>query len=139
MDSLRFKLSNRRNEKFNRLFSKFYPTINVINSKCKNWVLNFSSRLLGYFEYELLQKGLNFLIGASKLDLSQVLAAVESAIKIHAPSVQHRLRTGVSKQILMYNYSSPTVRNLYLDDIKGLKTDNSIVISKADKGRIALL
>ena len=105
----------------------------------KKWVINMSSRQLTHIETDLLAKGLNFSITSKTLPYKDIIATVEDAVNGLQKEEADTVRAKVS---LTLQNSKPTKDNLSKDEsraLKELRSDTSIVILPADKGRSTVI
>ena len=106
----------------------------------RKWVVNISSRRLQSNETSLLRKGLNFSITPRTVPTKEILASVEAAITRLPREKQDTTRAevyGVLKQA-----KPPKQQNLANEErraLKKLKSDENIVIIKADKGNCTVV
>ena len=132
-----FELTKKRHiRKFNELISKNKVTQSATNiTDNKKWVINMSSRQLTHIETDVLAKGLNFSITFKALPNKDIIATVEDAVKDLENEEADAIRAKVS--LALQNSKSPK-DNLSKDErkaLKELKSDISIKILPADKGR----
>ena len=105
----------------------------------RKWVVNISSRLQSN-ETSLLRKGLNFAVTPRTVPTKEILASVEAAIYNLPREKQDATRAeiyGVLKQA-----KPPKQQNLTREErraLKDLKSDENIVIIRADKGNCTVV
>ena len=106
----------------------------------RKWVVNISSRRLQSNETSLLRKGLNFAITPRTVPTKEILASVEAARYNLPREKQDATRAeiyGVLKQA-----KPPKQQNLTREErraLKDLKSDENIVIIRADKGNCTVV
>jgi hypothetical protein len=84
---------------------------------------------------KLLQKGLNFAITPRAVPTKEILASVEQGVRNLTEEDQNEVRQKVTSTLKQAK--APRKQNLSSSQtkaLKGLKTDHSILITKADKG-----
>lgn len=142
--------TKRMEEKVNRLISsnswEFTRRRNYHNElpnqrrTMEKGVVNLSSRTLTTVEQRVLAKGLNFGPTPNKIDYLDVMSRVELGISKEAPSNANQIRSAIANCLTKQKYS-PT-RNLTKTEvnvIKKLKDEESIIITKADKGNVVVV
>ena len=143
-------MTSKLNEKFNRLCNSLKSS-NSLNSSphgiksiqnqpisSTNKVINLSSAPLLPSDLEFLSKGLNFSLGASKLNAPQLLSCFEPVMYNFNTKDKHEIRSIISSSAVKFNHkrlaSFPLPANLKL-----LKNNPSYIITRADKGRCVVI
>ena len=105
----------------------------------KKCVINMSSRQLTHIETDLLAKGLNFSIASKTLPNKDIIASIEDAVKDIEKEEADMICAKVNLTLLN---SKPPKDHLSKDErkaLKELKSNTSIVILPADKGRSTVI
>ena len=129
-----------RNLKKQQLISKYEHLAKSVNNNIQvndRWITNISNRTLTIDEKRVLSKGLNFATMHSKDDKLKLIAAVEPVIdSLSATTLDEKniLRQRVATAV---NCASNTNNITYKEQnaLKSLRSDESILIVPADKGR----
>ena len=98
-----------------------------------------SSRQLTHIQTDLLAKGLNFSITSKRLPNKSIIATIEDAVKDLEKEEADTIRAKIT--LTLQNYKLPK-ENLSQDErrvLKELRSDTSIVILPADKGRFTVI
>ena len=98
-----------------------------------------SSRQLTHIQTDLFAKGLNFSITSKRLPNKSIIATIEDAVKDLEKEEADTIRAKIT--LTLQNYKLPK-ENLSQDErraLKELRSDTSIVILPADKGRFTVI
>ena len=129
------KCKTRQKEKFEKLLSN--TRNNLQRCLPDKWVVNLSSRTLNTPEKSLLSKGLNFAPTPRKSRIPETIAEIKCALSrckvdsTTADDVRKKIVGVLNKPIRSYRNLSPEEE----EELKRLRSDKSIVILPADKGR----
>ncbi|CAB4041564.1 Hypothetical predicted protein, partial [Paramuricea clavata] len=125
-----------RHEKKSRWRSTSESEHNIMNK----WVVNVSQRNLSNNEIDLLRKGLNFVGTPRRVPKKEILASVEQGIKDLTEEAKNDIRAGVFS---ILKHAKPlSIQNLTRGErkaIKDLKSEDTIIITKADKGNAVVI
>ena len=105
----------------------------------QKWVINMSFGQLTNIETDLLPKGLNFSITSETLPNKDIIATIEDAVKDLEKEEADTIHT---KKSLTLQSSKLPKHKLPKDErkvLKGLQSDTSVVILRADKGRSVVI
>ena len=105
----------------------------------QKWVINMSFGQLTNIKTDLLPKGLNFSITSETLPNKDIIATIEDAVKDLEKEEADTIHT---KKSLTLQSSKLPKHNLPKDErkvLKGLQSDTSVVILRADKGRSVVI
>ena len=131
---------SRQQSKFLQLMEEKQPVTIESNQVDKtNWVLNLSSRSLTDAETNLLKKGLNFAITASRVPAAEIIAKVESAIRTLDVETADSMRRSVNNILQKAEPPKTNITREMRTALKSLKEDRSVMILPANKGRASVL
>ena len=137
------KAKSRQLNKFIRLkessVNKVKNAKDVTNPDTMQAVHNLSDRILTEDERKLLQKGLNFNVVRNKLKLAEVIPVLEPALKKIPVNEANVIRL---ETVNLIRHQPTPAKNLTRPEMKALsnlKKDNSIHITRADKGNITVI
>ena len=103
------------------------------------WIQNFSSRVLTREEVRVLQKGLNFSVVPKTLPKVKIISEIESGIQKLNESDKSLVRAEVVKTFHAFSKLKPNISRNEIAALHSLKKDDSIFISKADKGNCTVI
>ena len=135
---------NRQKGKFNKLKTRLQnhsQQQESAESIKDRWVKNLSNRVLSDNETKVLCKGLNFAVTPNSPPVVEIITATESAIRSAniGDSKASELRHAVNNILSQSKQVKPNVTKAEQQAIKDLKSDKSIAIVPADKGRCTVL
>ena len=120
-----------RHEKKSRWHSTSDSEHNIMNK----WVINLSNN-----EIDLLRKGLNFVGTPRRVPKKEILASVEQVSRISQTKQKNDIRAGVFS---ILKHAKPlSAQNLNRGEkkaIKDLRSEDTIIITKADKGNAMVI
>ena len=109
-------------------------------SECiSKWVKNCSQRLLNDAELSVLVKGLNYAVTPKDVPVVELVTATETACRKLDPSNANELRSKVVNTISRPRTYESNISPLERKALKDLKSDKSIRILPADKGRCVVI
>lgn len=112
----------------------------------KNLVLNYSDKILSEEEIKVLAHGLKFGLPPTKINYSKFFLSFEklfhslkdNQIYQEIPDGLHRLKTSIKdlafRNYYSFNSSSIAIDRNFIEVLKNLSSDKSIIIAKPDKG-----
>uniref|UniRef100_A0A5S6QDA5 Reverse transcriptase domain-containing protein n=1 Tax=Trichuris muris TaxID=70415 RepID=A0A5S6QDA5_TRIMR len=141
------KEKKRLEQKFNRLlYSKtweFYRQRSIVQKKglpLDKLVVNLSSKPLTEVEKNVLSKGLNFVPTKKKINFVDLVTRIELGISKEDISKANQIRRLVTASLASGKYNPKmNLTKAEFKAIRDLKKEDSLVITKADKGNVVVI
>ena len=87
----------------------------------------------------LLKKGLNFAVTPTSVPAAEIIAKIESAVRLLDAERADTVRRSVNTILQQAQPPTPNITKEQQEALKGLKEDNSITVFAADKGRASVI
>jgi len=121
--------------------AKKFKAINETTSK-RRWIKNISRKELSNDEKSVLEKGLNFALSPKTIPVLEIAAFVVKGLKniCNKPVGEIEMaRSRIAQVVHNSRPSTPNVSPQEINALNNLKSDNSIIILKAEKGNIIVV